>query len=275
MDFSVLMSVYYKDNAFYLKDALESISINQTYLPKQIVLVKDGLLSDDLEKVIREFQKKLNNRIELVIVSKNKNEGLAKALNEGLKYCACEWIARMDADDISLSERFEKQVEYINNHPEVSLLGGYISEFNEKIGDCHSIRKVESDYDGIKKMMKSRTPFNHMTVMYKKSEVLSVGGYSENIGKLEDYCLWIDMIENGVVAANLPEVLVNVRIGNGFLERRSDKSEIYEWDKLQEYLLSNKIINRVTSIKNRLYIRGFIYMPGFLKRILYRSVLRR
>ena len=111
--------------------------------------------------------------------------------------------------------------------------------------------------------------------MFKKSAVEKAGGYCENFGKLEDYKLWVDLLGHHAVLANIDDVVVYVRTGNGFISRRSNRREITDWDMLQSYLLGAGIINRFEALKNRLYIRAFIYMPGFLKVFLYKTVLRK
>ena len=131
------------------------------------------------------------------------------------------------------------------------------------------------DMKAIREMAKSRTPMNHVTVMYKKSSVEKAGCYSENFGKLEDYKLWVDLLGNNAELANIDDILVYVRTGNGFITRRSNKREITDWDMLQSYLIENGIIGKFTALKNKLYIRCFIYMPGWMKLMAYRIMLRK
>lgn len=274
MDFTVLMSVYNKDDADDFKTALESVTVNQTMNPKQVVIVQDGIVSTKIDDIIFNLEKQTPN-IEYTILKKETNQGLASALNSGLNLCKYEWVARMDSDDISVFDRFEKQVQFIRNHEDIDVVGGAIAEFESQIGDIKSERHVGLTNDKIRKMAKLRTPMNHVSVMYSKKAILEVGGYSENFGKLEDYKLWIDLIVANKNLSNLDDVLVNVRIGKGFLERRSNKREIQDWDMLQTYLLKKKLINKFQSLKNKLYIRIFIYMPNWMKKVSYRSLLRK
>ena len=104
---------------------------------------------------------------------------------------------------------------------------------------------------------------------------MEVGGYSEDFGKLEDYKLWVDLISAEKTLANLDDVIVNVRVGKGFIERRSNKREIKDWDMLQKYLLKSKLIRRPKAFMNKIYIRTFIYMPAWMKKIAYRKALRK
>ena len=274
MEFSVLMSVYGKDNASFFADALRSVTIDQTVKPTQVVVVEDGPVDSIIDQIIDTLANQCP-QIEFTVLPKEKNEGLAAALNDGIELCKYDWIARMDSDDISVSDRFEKQIEYINAHEGVSVVGGAIAEFRNIPGDIKSERYVGLTRDAIKKMAQKRTPMNHVSVMYKRDTIISVGGYCVDFGKLEDYKLWVDLLSKDADMANLGIVLVNVRIGNGFISRRSNKREIHDWDMLQEYLVNNNMINTFTKFKNRVYIRCFIYMPGWMKTLSYKLLFRK
>jgi glycosyltransferase involved in cell wall biosynthesis len=273
MDFSVLMSVYERDNPEHFRAALESVTIKQTVQPKQVVIVFDGPVSAAIRDSISRISGKTLS-IEFSIIDKKKNAGLAVALNSGLKECKYAWVARMDSDDISLPDRFEKQVTYIEQHPNISVFGGYIAEFNKAPGDMQSIRCVQEKHESIIRMAKTRTPFNHVSVMYRKDDVLNVGGYAEDFGKLEDYRLWVDLIATNKVTGNILGVLVYVRVGNGFIERRSNKREIQDWDMLQLYLVNAGIVSKAKALKNKVYIRAFTYMPNKMKILAYKTILR-
>lgn len=270
--FSVLISVYCKDDPSFFEKALESVTVYQTLQPNQIVIVEDGPVPKEIEDAITNVQK-ASGDIEFTIIRKNKNAGLAAALNTGLHSCRYEWVARMDSDDISVPDRFEKQINAIRG-TDTDVIGGYIDEFSENIGDIRSIRKVGINRHAIMKMVKVRTPMNHVSVMYKKNTIIKIGGYSENFGKLEDYKLWVDLLNESAVLVNIPDVLVHVRVGNGFLERRSDVREIKDWDMLQDYLIKGNIIGKWHAFKNKLFIRAFIYTPTWIKKIMYSTVLR-
>lgn len=214
MTFTILQSVYKKDNPEYLSESLQSIAEN-TLLPSSIVLVKDGILTPELESVISEWQKKLP----LKVVGYEKNQGLAYALNYGLQFVDTELVARMDSDDICYPDRFEKQISYFMNNTNLALLSGYIDEFNDNPNIIVSTRTVPLDYSAIKEFLKRRNAFNHMAVMFKKSAVIASGNY-QTVPYFEDYDLWIRMIQNGFYAENIPEKLVKARIGNDMIGRR-------------------------------------------------------
>jgi len=273
--FSVLISSYQKDSPEFFDLALRSVTIDQSLQPNQVVIVEDGPVSAQMEEIISSVKDGVPE-IEFTVLRRAQNKGLAVSLNEGLRECKYDWVARMDSDDISVPERFEKQFGFIQAHGyNIDIVGGYIDEFSQQVGDISSIRTVGKTQEEIQSMSKKRTPFNHMTVVYKKSSVEKAGCYSEDFGKLEDYKLWVDMLSNGARAANIPEILVHVRVGNGFIERRSNKREIQDWDMLQQYLLKGGIVSKQEAWMNKLYIRVFIYTPSFVKKFLYKYILRK
>ena len=190
--FSVLMSVYKNEKAEYLDKAIESI-LNQTILPDEIVIVKDGLLTKELEDVLNKFSSK--SSIFKFLEFKH-NRGLGLALKDGVLACSNELIARMDTDDIAKPERFEKQLEYLRTHPEISLLGSCIEEFSNDVYTPDSVTILPLKYDEIVKFAKKRNPFRHMTVIFKRSAVVNSGNYRDFLW-CEEYDLWMRMIKTG------------------------------------------------------------------------------
>lgn len=267
-EFSVLMSVYYKENPEYLKLALDSI-INQTLVPNEIVLVEDGSLTDELNFLIKKYQKKYKI---LKVIKLEKNSGLGIALSEGLKHCSYEYVARMDSDDISLPDRFEKQINYMTEHPEIDVLGGNIYEFKNNIDEEMRLKKMPANDEFFSYMLK-RNPINHVTSCFKKDAVLECGSY-QSLLYLEDYYLWVRMFNNGKKFENLDEVLVYVRIGNGFEKRRGNKKQIVGWKCLQQYMLDNKMITKKRYFCNMLNIYLLCYCPTTIRKIAYKFILR-
>ncbi len=212
MKFSVLMSLYFKEKPEYLTECFESLK-NQTVQADEIVVVFDGAITPELEQVVQNFAEILP----LNIVRLEQNQGLGKALNHGLTHCRNEWVFRMDTDDICIPERFEKQVTFIEQNPDTIIFGGQIAEFGSDINDIVSYRRVPTETKAIVEFTQKRCPFNHMTVAYQKSAVLECGGYQD---LQEDYYLWIKLVALGKKVANLPEVLVYARVGNGMVGRR-------------------------------------------------------
>lgn len=217
MKISILMSIYYKEKVNHLEQCLSSIWDAQTVKPDEIVIVQDGILTHELLRFIEKWKDKLENKLKLVVIENN--IGLGKALNEGLKYCSYEWVFRMDTDDICKPDRFEKQIKYIVDNPDIVLLGGQIEEFDEKMETSLGLRKVPCTHQEIIKLADIRSPFNHMTVCYKKSFIEKIGGYQHHL-YMEDYNLWLRVLKKTLHVANLPDVLVDVRSGEAMYKRR-------------------------------------------------------
>ena len=273
MKYSVLMSVYKNDDAQYLQRALTSIYEEQTVKPDEIVVVFDGPLTAELYAVLDAF--KVGKEDIVFYYPQETNRGLGEALKIGSAYCTGDYIFRMDSDDISHPQRFEKQIAYIEAHPEIDVLGTDIAEFYTNPEE-ENLRKrsCPAEHKDIVKMGKKRNPMNHVTVCMKKAALEKCGGY-EGVLYVEDYYLWSKMIVAGCVLANMNETLVYVRIGNGFHSRRGSKIIIKSWKKLQKFLLSNGLINRFEAFTNMVYIRAFIYCPAWLKKFLYDKILRK
>lgn len=253
--FSVLMSVYYKENPSWFKTALDSV-INQTLQPNEIVLIEDGKLTDELYKVIEEYKNHYPNLFKIIPLEKN--SGLGEALRVGVLNCSNELIARMDTDDIARNDRFEKQIQFFQEHPNVDLVGSWISEFEEKPDKIISYRQLPTEHQEIYKFGQFRCPVNHMTVMYKKDAVLQAGNY-QTFKNIEDYYLWGRMLKQGAVFANIPECLVNVRAGNSMLKRRANLTYFF---------------NSEFPLHTELYRMGFINLKQYLRNISSKFLLR-
>lgn len=242
MQFSVLMSLYHKETPNNLHLCLQSLC-KQSTKANEIVLVFDGVLPAELEQVVDDYQ----SLLPLKIVRLQHNVGLGRALNAGLQACSHDWVFRMDSDDIALFDRFQKQCQFLQDHPEITLLGGQIEEFNTHPEQTHAKRLVPTSHSAIQKFAQSRNPFNHMTVAYRKDAVLQAGSYQHHLG-MEDYNLWLRMLADGVQTANLPDTLVYARTGNGMLARRRGLTYIAsEW---QLYRLKRDLY-RKTTLKNQ------------------------
>lgn len=214
MNFSVLLSVYRKENPEYLKQSIDSI-FTQTVPPTEIVMVEDGPLTDELYKVLDGYKK--DPRWKAVPLPEN--VGLGKALNAGLEACSYELVARMDTDDIAKPERFEKQLAAFAADPELSLCGTQAAEFRDTPENVTAHKKVPLTDKEIRQYARKRNPFNHPTVMYKKSEVLRAGSYQHAMW-FEDYYLWARMLAQGSKTRNLPEELLWFRAGEDLFGRR-------------------------------------------------------
>lgn len=212
--FSVLLPVFKREDPKHFILALESLK-NQSFPATEVVIVKDGPLTKGLEKVICQFK----DLLPLKVFALEKNVGVGEALNFGLQHCSYEYVARMDSDDICVSHRFEKQAKAFLSNPNLDIIGSYLNEFVHKIGDLKVVRRVPLVHQDIYDYTFYRCPFNHPTVMFKKSAVLKAGSY-KRMPFFEDYYLWIRMALAGCNFQNSEEVLLNYRIGNNMISRR-------------------------------------------------------
>lgn len=243
--FSVAISVYKNDNAEYFKRALASITDEQTLLPNEIVLVVDGPVGEDLNTVIEEYSSKypIFNVIRL-----EQNSGLGNALKIAVEKSSYDIIARMDSDDVSSPNRFEKQLEALLSSNS-DVVGGYMTEFIDVENNIVGCRTVSLTDFEIKIDMKKRCAMNHVTVMFRKNAVLDAGGYLDWHYN-EDYYLWARMILNDAKFANITDVLVNVRVGKEMYQRRGGWKYYKSEKALQKYMRKNKIIGFGTYFMN-------------------------
>ena len=218
-EFSVLMSVYSESSPEYLNEAMRSIWDNQTLKPAQICLVCDGKLPTVLEEVLAIWSERLGSFLTLVRLKNH--GGLALALNKGIAHCKFPLIARMDADDVSLPNRFFLQYHYMSDHPEVDALGAQVEEWNDDLTHFINFRKAPKERERIIKFAKLRSPINHPTVMCRKTSLERVGLYP--LMYPEDYPLWCTMLQKGCVLDNLSETLVLMRSSSAYSFRRGNK----------------------------------------------------
>lgn len=210
---SVLMSIYFKEKSEYFRESLESIK-NQTYKIDELVLVKDGNLTTELEKVIEEYR----DILKIKEISLEKNVGLGLALREGILHCSNEIIVRMDSDDISREDRIEKQIKTMLENEKIGIVGSNSENFSEKLGDLNIFGHYPEKDKEIRKFMKRRCPFLHPTVVFKKSLVIKCGNY-ENLLWFEDYDLFFRILQY-TQGYNLQENLVYFRANREMLKRR-------------------------------------------------------
>lgn len=272
MEFSLLLSVYAKEKPEYLDKCLRSV-LKSTVLPNEIILVKDGPLTDELEFVLEKYCAETDV---FKVVSLEKNGGLGTALNAGLEECTYELVARMDTDDICLQNRFEMQLKEFEENPSVSLVGGYITEFIGEETNIVSTRKVPTDFEELKKYSRKRNPVNHVTVMFKKSDIIEVGSYQKvkDIG-YEDYDLWIRLIMAGKIIKNIDSVLVNVRIGADMYKRRGDKKRLKTALYFRKKLWKSGYYSFFAYVVCSVETVAFAVVPSWVRRIAYKIFLRK
>lgn len=237
--FSVCTSVYKNDKPEFVRVALDSMLVHQSVKPDEIVLVQDGPVPEDLSLLLSKYEDKYSDVMHIIRLEKN--GGLGNALRLGVDNARYDIIARMDSDDICLPDRFEKQLAYLEEHPDCDIVGGQITEFINTPENVVGKRDVPCSNKEIYNYMKVRCALNHPTVMFKKEAVLKAGNYIDWFWN-EDYYMWIRMMENGCVFANLPVVLVNMRSGLDQYERRGGLKYFKSEAKLQYYMYSKGIM---------------------------------
>ena len=272
INFSILLSLYHKEKVEYLEKCFESIWDQQTLKPNEIVLVLDGPIGEGLTKSVEHWQQKLGNILKIVTLAEN--VGLGKALNEGLKHCTNEWVFRMDTDDICTPDRFSKQVAFIKENPDGVLFGGQILEFDNTPHDSAVIKTVPVTHEDIKKFAKKRCPFNHMTVAYKRSVIQELGGYQHHLF-MEDYNLWLRVIGAGYKVANLPDVILYARVGNGMHARRKGLEYIKSEKKLLDLKKELKLQHPIHANMLFLIRSMFRLLPSTMLGKIYNNFLRK
>lgn len=215
-NYSVLMSVYFKEKPENLRQSAESI-FSQTVPTNDFVLMCDGPLTEELDGVISELRERYGDVLHVVRLEENC--GLGIALNRGLQECRNELIARMDSDDIALANRCELQLNKFAEDPDLAIVGGAIDEFEGTPFNVISHKSMPEEYKDVLRYARIRNPFNHPTVMFRRSVILEAGGYPNNILH-EDYALWGNLLINGVKGCNLPQTLCFMRVDGGLYERR-------------------------------------------------------
>lgn len=215
-DYSVAMSVYSGEKPLFLKLSLESM-LTQTHPCRELILVCDGQLTPALDEVISKTEQAYPHVIKLIRL--DSGTGVGGCANAALKAAKCDYIVKMDSDDIALPDRCEKQLSLLVKDPQLDMCGAYIEEFDSDSGQALSIKKTPEKSEDILVYARRRNPFNNSTLVYKRAAALKVGGYS-GIRRCEDYDFVIKMLMNGAKGENIPEVLVKYRVTSQNLTRR-------------------------------------------------------
>lgn len=275
IDVSVLMSLYWRERAEYLAESLESVW-NQTAQPREVVMVLDGPVGDDLRHVVDSYAERKDGP-EMQIVALKENRGLGRALAEGMKHCSCELVARMDTDDVMMPQRLEHQWTYMCAHGDVAVCGAWIDEFvtGEK-GEKTVVatRKLPEGDEEIKRFGKGRNTMNHPVVMFRKSCVEAAGGY-EHFPLFEDYYLWVKMMVKDEIFHNLQESLLMFRQSSDVYRRRGGWRYALDEIKFQRAICRLGFIGTTGAIKNIGIRFGVRIMPNGLRSIIYKKLLRK
>lgn len=268
--FSVLVPIYYQTEPEHLDQALKSV-FGQSETPSEVILVVDrSQPAPELNALIESWY---TNRDEISIESIDVDHSLGHALQRGVKRSSNELIFRMDADDICKPTRFESQLSVLREDSSIDVLGSYIEEFDSNPDEPHDIKTVPTTPSKVTKISRYRCPINHPSVAYKKSSVLSAGGYRD-IGMVEDYDLWMRMLDNGCKIANIPEVLVSVRADTDLYARRGGIDYLKSEIELQKRLYQRGQINFLHLLINIVVRIPIRLAPNWLRKIVYRTILR-
>lgn len=269
--YSVLMSVYYKENAEWFDKSIKSM-FDQTIKPSEFVLVEDGKLTDELYEVVNKYKNEYPEIFKVVEIKEN--GGLGPALKKGIEECSNEFIARMDSDDYCLPERIEREFEIFERKPELGMVGTNVSEFIDSTDNviCNVI--LPETNEEIVKFSKKRCPFRHPSILYKKSAVLKAGNYREYY-LCEDYDMWLRMIRSGCKCYNVQEILTFMRIGEDFYKRRGGHKYFKSIKKFKKEQLENGYFTKMEYLKTIVPHAIVCYMPNGLRDFVYKKFLRK
>ena len=265
------MSVYHKENPTWFDESIKSM-FEQTIKPSEFVLVEDGPLTKELYGVVEKYKTKYPKEFRVVAIEKN--VGLGPALKKGVEECSNEYIARMDSDDYSMPQRIEKEFEIFEKYSDIGMVGTNVSEFIDSIDNvvCNVI--LPETNDDIIKFSKSRNPFRHPSVMFKKSAVVNAGNYREYY-LCEDYDMWLRMIRNNCNCYNIQENLVYMRISDDFYKRRGGIKYLKSINKFKKEQMTLGYFTKMEYLKSIIPHAIVCLMPNFMRDLIYKKLLRK
>ena len=266
MKFSLLMSIYYKESPSHFNECMHSSWSEQSVKPSEVILVCDGPLPSSLRRVITSWKKAIGKQFLVFELAENK--GLAAALNYGLDHCSNELVARMDTDDMACRYRFERQLMFMEENPDVGCVGTNVIEISGD-GELIQEKRMPLGEEEIMSFLKLRNPLAHPSVMFRKSLVQAVGAYP--LTYPEDYLLWMKLINNGVRVRNIEYFGVCQRVGSEFFKRRGFKF-LYGELVVYRYIYKTGLCSffeylRVVGLRVILRL-----MPGSLQAVAYRKL---
>lgn len=272
--FSVLLSVYFKENHVFFKESIYSI-LNQTYQASEIVLVKDGNLSKELDKEIDNFVTQYPKLFKIIAL--DVNQGLGEALRQGLEACTYNIVARMDTDDICVKTRFETQILFLQNNPEIDVVGSNIEEFNIIPGDLKRFKINPEKHSQLVKNIKLKSPLNHPSIMFRKESVYKAGSYNGDLPLFEDYSLFLRMWKTGCKFHNIQEVLLYFRVGNGLetIKRRSGIHYLKKELKFIDFASRNNLFTFFDVYRYKILKLPFRLLPPNIILFIYNLLLRK
>lgn len=267
--FSLLMPVYHGDRPEYLRRAFRSAVEDQTVRPGQVVIVRDGPVSEDLAACLEDLR--AHSQVPVTFVPLERNGGLGPALDRGLAASWFDVVARMDADDVAMPHRFEIQLPLI---AEADIVGSGLLEFVTDIGNVVGQRVPPTGPATIRRYARMHDPFNHPTVVYRRQAVLAAGGYGD-LPLMEDYFLFVRMLASGARAANVSEPLVYYRVGPTAFRRRGGTDLLRSELRLQREFRRMGFTSPAEHARNVLIRGGYRLVPWWFRRAVYRPLVAR
>lgn len=269
-NYSVLMSVYRGEKADFFRLSADSV-FGQTVPTNDFVLMCDGPLTEELDQVIGELLQAHGDVLHVIRLEENR--GLGEALNIGIEACKNELIARMDSDDFALPNRCELQLAKFREHPELSIVGGAIEEFEGDPANIVAHKAMPETHEEILRYARTRNPFNHPTVMYRRSAVLKAGRYPNRMLH-EDYALWANMLLGGAKACNLPDTLCYMRVDSGLYDRRGGWAYLKMAVRLRWHLYRTGLYTFWSFLYVVLGLSVVCLIPVSARKAIYRLFLR-
>ena len=270
-NYSVLMSVHINENAEHFTASIQSL-LDQTVVTNDFVIVCDGPLSKELNMVLESYDSRYPGLFQIVRLPRNVGVGLAA--KEGLAVCRNDLIAKMDSDDISLPDRCRIQLSRFSENPDLAMIGGVIEEFDNRTGKVFAVRTVPEDNDSIRTRARRRSPFNNVTMMYRKSAAEAAGGYRD-LRRGEDYDLYLRMLINGCYAENLPQTLARVRVDSDTHRRRASWSAMKGCASIwwHSYRVGfSSLADLIICLCGQMFL---VICPGRIQQMLYKRFLRK
>lgn len=269
-EYSVLMPLWSGEKIAFLEQSIKSM-LSQTFKPYEFIFVLDEPISSEMDVLIKDLIS-THASLQYIEAYHLHGSGLGALLNLGVRACTCPFIARMDSDDISSSDRCEKELKVLNSSPTLAVVGSFLTEFESSPNKPKSIRKVPEQGEEFIHFAKFRNPINHPTVMFRKSLILGVGNYNASFSHCEDYELWYRVIKSDYSLYNIQESLLFFRTGNNFLERRSRSKNIKSYIKLKKIMKSDNFINFYEYILSIMIQHFFSHAPIRIKKFIYQQL---
>lgn len=265
--FTLLLSVWDGDQPEHLLQAFCSAVDEQTLRPAQVVIVRDGLVRDELDACLADLHK--TSPVPVTLVPLESNRGLGPALDAGMAASQFDVIARMDADDVAMPHRFEVEIPLI---AEADIVGAGLLEFVDDIENVVGQRVPPTDPEQIQRYARMHDPFNHPTVVYRRQAVQAAGGYGD-LPLMEDYALFARMLQNGARAVNVAEPLVYYRVGATAFKRRGGADLLRSELRLQREFRRQRFTTPAEYARNVMVRGGYRLIPWWARRAVYKPMV--